>query len=153
MATRPILHEAVAGQKSKASDYNSNFSLMLDYIDDAIEENEDYTQAQLTTYANINTLATEGTIALTDNTVNAITPTGAVTFTLPSITSSGAGKFHQILVQVNLSTVYTINLGTTYCFDLNFPTLSIEGMYDVIYEYDNATDNWVCGAIFKGEVS
>lgn len=42
MATRPELHIAVAKQKSKASEYNDNFDMMLDYIDDSIQESKDY---------------------------------------------------------------------------------------------------------------
>lgn len=42
MATRPELHIAVAKQKSKASEYNDNFDMMLNYIDDSIQESKDY---------------------------------------------------------------------------------------------------------------
>lgn len=150
---RPELNIAVAKTKSKASDYNENFELMMKYCEDCADDTENYVQQQLTTYSDVNTLSASGTVSLTSNTVNTITPTGAVTFSLPSITGDDAGKFHQILVQVNLSTVYTIDLGTTYFFDLIEPSLSVEGLYDVIYEYDNASNNWVCGAIFKGAVS
>ena len=42
MATRPELHIAVAKTKSKASDYNDNFEMMMDYVDDSIQESKDY---------------------------------------------------------------------------------------------------------------
>ena len=38
MATRPELHVAVAKTKNKASDYNDNFDMMMDYIDDTLDE-------------------------------------------------------------------------------------------------------------------
>lgn len=38
MATRPELHIAVAKQKSKASDYNDNFDMMMQYIEDSMED-------------------------------------------------------------------------------------------------------------------
>jgi len=95
----------------------------------------------------INVLATTGTINLSDNSVNKITPAGTVTFSLPSVSDNT--KFHQILVQVILNDTYTINIGTTYYFGKTAPDLSITGNYDLIYEYDGA--NWVCGALSKGE--
>lgn len=42
MATRPELHIAVAKTKSKASEYNDNFDMMMDYVDDSIQESKDY---------------------------------------------------------------------------------------------------------------
>lgn len=149
--TRPELHEAVAGQKSKASDYNENFTLLMGYVEDSIDENETYTQSVLSVYQGVNTLASSGTIALTDNSINTITPTGDVEFTLPTITGEGIGKFHQILVQVNLSTVYTIDPGTTYCFYGVTPSFTTTGNYNLIYEYDNVKGSWAAGVISKSE--
>lgn len=42
MATRPELHIAVAKQKSKASEYNDNFDMMMDYIDAVALEDKTY---------------------------------------------------------------------------------------------------------------
>ena len=42
MATRPTLHRAVAKNKNTASDYNDNFDMMMDFIDDSIGEAKDY---------------------------------------------------------------------------------------------------------------
>lgn len=107
-----------------------------------------------TTYEVINksviTLATSGTIALTDNSINKITPAGTVTFTLPSVSN---GTFHQILVQLNMTSVKTINLGTTYFFNKTKPDLSTAGTYSIIYEYDSAASHWVCGVLNKGVAS
>jgi hypothetical protein len=99
----------------------------------------------------INVLGTSGTIALKDNSINTITPTGAVTFTLPTITNNN--KFHQILVQVDMATVYTIDFGTTCYFNDKTPSLSSIGMYDLIYEYDRVNEKWVCGAMQKGNTT
>ena len=103
---------------------------------------------------NIDTLSTSinvlsGTsITLTDNSVNTLTPTGNITFTLPTVTDTTV--FHQILIQLNLSTVYTINLGTTTYFNSEMPDLSSVGNYDLIYEYDNSLSAWVVGCLGKG---
>ena len=42
MATRPTLKQAVAKTKNKASDYNDNFDLMMQFVDDSIDEAKDY---------------------------------------------------------------------------------------------------------------
>lgn len=98
---------------------------------------------------NITTLSSSGTISLTDNSINKITSSGTITFSLPSISNSSI--FHQILVQLTMNTVVTINLGTTYFFNAETPDLSSTGTYNIIYEYDGS--RWVCGAIKKGVAS
>jgi len=95
----------------------------------------------------VNTLS--GTaITLTDNSVNTLTPTGNTTFTLPTVTDTSI--FHQILIQLDLSTVYTIDLGATTYFGGTAPDLSQTGNYNLIYEYDNALSAWVVGSVVKG---
>lgn len=42
MATRPELHVAIAKTKNKASEYNENFEMMMQYVDDSIQEAETY---------------------------------------------------------------------------------------------------------------
>lgn len=144
--------QAVAGTKNKASVYNENFNKMKKYVDDSVEDLTTETQNTLSLYQSVKTLATSGTIALETNTVNTITPQGAVTFSLPTITGDDAGKYHQILVQVNMSTVYTVDVGTTYYFNSNPPSLTAVGDYNLIYEYDNVKGHWVVGAISKGTI-
>lgn len=95
----------------------------------------------------VNILATSGTINLSDNTINRITPSGTVTFSLPSV--SDHSKFHQILVQIVLNSTYTINPGTTYFFNKTAPDLSVVGIYDIAYEHDGT--RWICGSMVKGE--
>lgn len=102
----------------------------------------------------INVLSTSGTIALTDNSVNTITPTGNVTFTLPTVTDNTV--LHQIFVQVNLSTVYSFDLGlgaTPHYFNKTAPDMSNAGVYNLIFEYDKANQYWVGGCIAKGAAS
>lgn len=89
-------------------------------------------------------------ITLADNSINTLTPTGNTTFTLPTVTDTTV--FHQILVQLNLSTVYTIDLGTTTYFNSEAPDLSAIGNYNLIFEYDNALSAWVVGCLGKGAV-
>jgi hypothetical protein len=96
----------------------------------------------------VNVLSTSGTITLSDNSINTITPSAAVTFSLPTVTDNT--KFHQILVQVNLSTVYTLTLGTSYYFNSTAPDMSNAGIYNLIFEYDKANSYWVAGVISKG---
>lgn len=97
----------------------------------------------------VNILSTSGTINLTDNSVNRITPSGTVTFSLPAI--SDHTKFHQIMLQINLNSTYTINLGTTYFFNKATPDFSVAGIYDLLYEHDGT--RWICGSMIKGEES
>nr|DAJ70195.1 MAG TPA: hypothetical protein [Caudoviricetes sp.]DAK19495.1 MAG TPA: hypothetical protein [Caudoviricetes sp.]DAY91688.1 MAG TPA: hypothetical protein [Caudoviricetes sp.]DAZ18806.1 MAG TPA: hypothetical protein [Caudoviricetes sp.] len=102
-----------------------------------------------TTYAlkkvSIATLASSGTISLADNSVNRIVPSGTVTFSLPSV--SDHAVFHQILVQMNLSTKQTVNLGTNNYFSKTAPEFET-GRYNIIYEHNGA--HWVVGAIATG---
>lgn len=147
---------AVAGQKNKASTYNENFNRMKNFVNTSVANLETETQNTLSLYQTVNTLATSGTVALTDNSVNTITPQGVITFTLPTITGEDAGKFHQILVQVNLTNTTYITasddkLGTDYYFNGIKPRFTFTGYYDLIYSYDNIKTEWCVGAIYKGE--
>ncbi len=53
MAERPSLHVAVAGQKNKASEYNDNFEMMMDYVEEACTEATDYVDDQVDSKANL----------------------------------------------------------------------------------------------------
>ena len=151
MVADPEIIQAVPGTKNKASTYNTNFANMVQYVKDSMTESETYIQDQLTTYAEVNTLDnTQSTLEIESNKVYNITPEEDIAFTLPTITETG--NYYQILVQLNMPTVYTIDLGTTYCFNGIEPDLSMTGNYDIIYTYDNAVAKWCVGAIFKGDV-
>ena len=67
---------------------------------------------------------------------------------LPTITDNE--EFHQILVQVTLLNIYSIDVGTTYFFNSTEPDLSNAGIYDIIFEYDKENNCWVCGVLEKG---
>ena len=95
------------------------------------------------------TLASSGTISLSDNSINRINCTGNTTFSLPTIADNTI--FHQILVQLTMTTAYTITLGTTYYFNKTSPDLTSAGEYNIIYEYDGT--NSVCGSVTKGTAS
>lgn len=92
--------------------------------------------------------AASGTISLNDNTIYSIVPVGNITFSLPTISNNN--YYHQILIQLDLSTVYQLNLGTTYYFNGTEPSI-VSGYYDIIYSYDRSLNQWVCGAIYKGQ--
>ena len=96
-------------------------------------------------------LATSGTVSLTSNMVHTITPSATVTFSLPSISDNT--KFYQILVQINMTTARTLNLGTTYFFNKITPSISSAGVYNLYYEYDKAKGWWVCGVMPKGVIA
>ena len=93
----------------------------------------------------VTTLAASGTISLADNSINRITPTGNVTFNLPAVSNNNT--FHQILVQMNLASKKTINLGTNNYFGKTAPEFE-SGRYNIIYEHNGS--HWVVGAIVTG---
>ena len=97
----------------------------------------------------MSTMTASGTINLDDNSGYAITATGNITFQLPTVTDLTI--LHKIFVQLYMSTVRTINLGTSNYFDKIAPDLSVSGMYNIMYEYDNARGVWVVGAMIKGQ--
>lgn len=97
----------------------------------------------------INTLNGSGSIQLESNTINRVTVSGALEFTLPVTVNNAI--YNQILVQVDLSNYYNVALGTTYTFNGVLPALTEAGKYNLIYEYDGA--NWYVGIIDRGEIS
>lgn len=96
----------------------------------------------------VNELSGYGNITLTTNTINRISITGNVTFNLPTPT---ADIFNQILIQLSMPNLYTVNLGTNYTFNNVLPALTEAGNYNLIYENDGS--NWYVGIIEKGEIS
>lgn len=59
------------------------------------------------------------------------------------------GIYHQILIQLTLAEVVTIDLGTTYFLNEETPDLSEAGDYDLIYEFNPYYNKWFCGVIKK----
>ena len=96
----------------------------------------------------VSVLSGSGTISLKDNNLYKLTSSGNIVFSLPSVTDTS--KFHQIMVQLKMSTVVTINAGTSYYFNSEAPDLSKAGSYDFVWEYDNINGHWVFGATSKG---
>lgn len=97
----------------------------------------------------VSELGTSGTIALEDNKVYRITPSGSISLVLPS--TLDPSKFHQMLVQVNMTTVQTIDVGTNMFFNHIQPDLSDVGVYNLLFEYDNNDNCWVCGLLSKSQ--
>ena len=91
-------------------------------------------------------LGTSGTQTLTNNRIHKITCSGNVTFSLPTPDSN---IFNQMLVLLYMSSVYTINLGTSVYFTGSAPDMSSSGYYTIIYEYDNIRSSWTVGALKK----
>lgn len=89
----------------------------------------------------------EGIIPLKDNSKYYLTPTGDLTFILPTVTD--LSKRHNILVQLDLTEPVNIDLGTTTYFDRIAPSFTTVGTYDIMYEYNNAAGVWVAGATGK----
>lgn len=81
-----------------------------------------------------------GSQTLESNKWYSITPSGSTTFVLPSTVDTSISN--KILVQLDLSTVYIITLGTPHYFGNN-PDLSTAGIYDLVYEYNNIGSYWV----------
>ena len=139
--------DATLGENNASNNVISSQKAIKSYIDNNLSSYEPILKT-------VNILSTSGTIALSDNSINSITPNGTVTFTLPTITNNTV--FHQILVQINLTTVQTINLGLSnpkQYFNKKQPDLSNIGVYNLYYEYDKAKQYWVCGDIPKGAAS
>ena len=81
--------------------------------------------------------------------VYSMTPTGNVTITLAEPDDSTI--LNQIILQLNMTTLRTINVGTTYYINKKAPNLSTTGSYNLIWEWDKANSKWVCGLLTKGE--
>lgn len=97
----------------------------------------------------ISTLEPLSSISLEDNKNYMLSVNGSdITLILPSV--SDLTKIHRIFIQLNLVTVQTIDLGTTYYFEKTAPDLSTTGSYDLYFEYDNIIGHWVVGSRIKG---
>ena len=93
---------------------------------------------QAVDFINLETIS--GSQELESNKWYSAVPNGNLTFVLPSTVSTIISN--KILVQLNLSAVYTIDLGTSHYFG-NTPDLSTAGIYDLVYEYNNIGSYWV----------
>ena len=95
-----------------------------------------------------------GNQSLTDNTGYSMSVTGATTFELPTPTDTSI--LHKIFIQLSMSPAQTITLAqsgvTLNYFDGIVPSMSVAGMYNIMYEYDNASSRWVVGVLYKGTI-
>lgn len=115
MATKPVLRRAIAGQKSKASDYNWNFDQMINYLDNSVVELENET-------ATINqAILTKATASL-DN----LTADGEARFdckattSLDNLTDGGKSYASQLPMPSSNYTNLTINAsGSSYTAPAN----------------------------------
>lgn len=97
----------------------------------------------------VKVLPSSGSVTLESNTINRVNITGNLSINLPTITTTNV--FQQILVQVTMTELHNVTLGTTYTFNDTMPSLTEAGNYNLIYEADGA--NWYVGIIKKGEIS
>lgn len=95
-----------------------------------------------------------GDQSLADNTGYSMTVTGSTNFFLPVPTDTSI--LHKIFIQLSMSPAQTIQLAqsgvTLNYFDGIIPTMSASGLYNIMYEYDNAASRWVVGVLYKGTV-
>ena len=148
MATRPDLIEFQSGTLAKASEVNYNFNEVVNYVDDIFPFINSQIETGLTgkfTFADSIVSLSGTNVTLSNNKGHRITISGNTTFVLPS---QAVGKMSQMLVQVALPEIYSIDLGTTHYFYDTAPSLTEIGEYDIIYEHNGS--NWVVGAIYKG---
>lgn len=136
----------------------SRANVSLNNLDDAgearfsnlqynIDQKEDKTPSIVTT-------TTSGTLVLNDNTTYCVTPSGNLTFTLPTITDTT--KLHRIEVELNMSTVYSIDLGlgsTPLFFNKTAPDLSTTGVYSLLFQYSPSAGAWYGGGAIIGVAS
>lgn len=135
MTTRPDLHEAVAGQKSKASEYNENFTLLMGYVDDSVTESKDYVNNYVSSYMPSQTgnsgkfLSTNGTSASWTSLTS--TFDGKANTNLDNITATASKKFDGQWVQAN-NILGTSTSKSTYTCSLASILPSDSYKYEVI---------------------
>lgn len=96
-------------------------------------------------------LTTSGTTVLQDNKVYHIIPSGNITFSLPTITDTTV--LHRIELEIDMSTVYSIDLGlgaTPKYYNNTPPDLSTAGTYSILYQYSPTESAWYCGGASIG---
>lgn len=121
----------------------TNVKTAIDELENAIDNLQPKLISSTTTTATL--LAPESfnayTMAITANT----------TFILPTISDNT--KHYEILINVSFSSAsLTIAWGTTYFFNGTAPTIEV-GNFNIIYEWDNLLQQWVCGIVKKAVIS
>ena len=160
-ARSTVLNDNFTYLNAKVEQTNNNLATTQSNVQSTINTTLSIYQDVVSPKSSFDTDATDvtsGNCYIKANSTVAFTPTGDVTFVLPTITDNT--KYYQILVQVNIGegatsyvTTDDARLGTENYFNDIEPVFSKEGMYDIYYEYDNSGSKWVCGSIYKGTVS
>ena len=88
-----------------------------------------------------------GRYTLSPDTINRVAVNQKCEFVLPEINDED-NHFHQIVVQIIIIDIVTINLGTEIFFNKERPDLSNLGYYNLIYEHNGSS--WVIGCIEIG---
>ena len=88
---------------------------------------------------------TSGTVSLTTNKVYRMNLSGTTTFSIT--TPSNTGIYNQIKIMLNVTTVATINWGTSYFYNGTAPDVSATGQYAIYYDWDAPSSRWVCGGM------
>jgi len=97
---------------------------------------------------NLTELVSGNELTLEEDSIYYLELSQNVTFKLPE--PEDTGIYHQILIQLTLTSVVTIDLGTTYFLNEETPDLSETGDYDIIFEFNPYYTKWFCGVIKKG---
>lgn len=98
-------------------------------------------------FLNLTELLTDDEITLQEDAIYRLELSQDITLNLPA--PENTGIYHQILIQLTLSEVVTIDLGTTYFLTEETPDLSETGDYDLIYEFNPYYNEWFCGVLKK----
>lgn len=91
-------------------------------------------------------LASSGTLTLTNNRIHKVSASGNITFSLPTGSTS---EFKQIVVLLYLGAAYSVTLGTTSYLGASAPSMASSGYYTIIYEYDSIRSGWSVGVLRK----
>lgn len=97
---------------------------------------------------NIKNLDYSSQISLESNTIYKINVSNTIKFILPTVNNNV--EFNQILLQIYMPNIVSIDLGTETFFNGKTPILNKIGTYNIIYEYDVELSEWVCGVLYKG---
>lgn len=92
-----------------------------------------------------NVSATSGTVNLTTNKVYKMSINGATTFSLG--TPPNTAIYNQIKLMLNVTTVATINWGTTLFYNGNPPPVTAAGQYAIYFDWEANISQWVCGGM------
>lgn len=115
MATKPVLRRAIAGQKSKASDYNWNFDQMLNYLDNSVVE-------------------LENSVVELENETETINQTKATT-SLDNLTDSGKAKFDSKWASNSTQIFANANLSSSTYSEYTLDFLPDNGEYELMCNY------------------